>query len=378
MSRTPLLARLLALPACALALASGPVGCDSGERLPVAFGNGLETLDQLENDPFYKLGFRREWTTYVPVTETGRLSHLDSVGDFLVARDSANLTSLVAPSGGEVRWSAPIGSPLQRYVGSVRLDGTVLVCSDTELSVMDVVTGNLIDRQEFANVVNTRPAQYGPLLVFGTANNLVLAHLTTKRFRAWAYGVSAPIVTDPVQMDGGLVALVSQAGEVIVLDGQTGSAAARYKILGGATGRPATDGSRLFVASLDQSVYCFAPGVARPLWRTRTEKPLPDAPTYVDGRVIVFVPGQGLTALDAASGQQRWVAKDVKGTVLGVNKRDLLVWDGRVLSRVDLRDGSVGTQVPIPGNPALAVDQFVDGSLFAGHPTGGITKFQIR
>ena len=378
MVRLSPVARALAFLSTAAGLSVGLVGCDSGEKLPVAFGSGLETIEQLENDPFYKLGFRREWTTYVPVAERGRLKHLDLVGGFLVARDNVNLTSLVSPEGGEVRWSAPVGSPLQRYVGSVTLDGRVLVCSETELSIIDAVTGNLVDRQEFANVVNTRPAQYGPLLVFGTANNVVLAHLTTKRFRAWAYGVSAPIVTDPAQMDGGLVGFVTQAGEVIVLDGQTGSAASRWKILGGATGTPATDGSRLFVASLDQSIYAFAPGVARPLWRTRTDRPLPDAPAYHDGSVYVFVPGQGLTALNADNGQTRWVAKDVRGRVLGINKRDLLVWDGTTLARVAIRDGALTAQATLPGNPPLTVDRFVDGHLYAGHPSGGITRFQAR
>lgn len=375
-SRLRLHARALAL--ALLAGLSALPACDSGDKGPVAFGGGLQTLKELEADPFYRAGFRREWSTFVPVAEAGRLQRLEHVGDFIVARDSSNLVSLILPEGGEVRWSAPIGSSLQRYVGSVRQGALLLVCSETELFAMDTVTGNLIDRQTFERVVNTRPAQFGPLLVFGTASDLVIAHLTDRRIRAWAYGVNAPIVADPVQMNGGLVAFISQIGEVIILDGISGSAAARFRLLGGVTGRPTTDGNRLFVASLDQSLYAFAPGTPRPLWRVRTDRPLTDAPVYHDGRVYLNVPGQGLTAFDANTGAQRWNEPKINGTVISVQGRDLIVWNGKTLARVATRDGAILEQGDIPGVADLITDRFVDGNLYAAHPSGGVTRFQPR
>jgi outer membrane protein assembly factor BamB len=363
----------LGLTALALAL-----GACAEPKPPVAFGSGLSTLEALENDPFYRLGFRRQWATFVPVAEKGRVAHLDFTGEFLVARDATNLTSLIAPEGGEVRWSAPVGSALERYVGATRVGNNIGIATETELYLIDPITGNLADRQNLDHVVNTAPAPAGPYLVFGSANNLIMAHFPTKRLTAWSYGVSGPIVADPVKVAGDLIAFASAAGEVILIDGTTGSATGRYRLDGPVAAKPASDGQRLFVASEDQSLYAFTPGSPRATWRLRTESRLDQPPATHAGRVFITIPREGLTALDAATGKRLWTNPDIGGRVLGVQGRDLILWDGTTLARVSSRDGALVDKAPVPNLAAIAFDRFVDGTLYVAHPSGGISRFNPR
>src|SRR5690606_10342534 len=113
-----------------------------------------------------------------------------------------------------------------RVEGEVALDA-ILVTSDAELFVVDLRTGNLAGRHRFERVVNTAPAVAGDIAVHGTPVGIVSRTLIDSGIPLPGYGLGGSITADPVVIDGSVVGVVSQAGDVLILDASTASALGR-------------------------------------------------------------------------------------------------------------------------------------------------------
>lgn len=330
----------------------------------------------INHDDYGRLGYRIEWTGYSASEKGAAVTHADLLGDVISIVDTHSFLSLISTSSGANRWSTIAAEPLTAFVGSVRDGRRIICCTGYEALFFDVDTGALLDKQKFGRVVCTHPGKIGPYLLFGTRAGEVLAHLTANGIRAWGYGLNGPIETDPLVIDGDAV-FVSQSGDVLVLDGQAGSAKGRAKMYAGAAGKPATSGDAVFVTSLDQSVYAFERYGGATRWRYRTDAALTRSPAYFDGRVYVDIPSKGLTALDARTGKPAWSAPDVHGQVIAVRGARLFVWDGSNAVMLE-KDGQVAEKAVIPDVAAILTDKMVDGSIYVVRKGGSVSKFQPR
>jgi outer membrane protein assembly factor BamB len=375
------------IPAALLALA----GCASSGSGSATGGSGANdtggstasapatlTLAQLEQDPFYRLGFRKEWAGYATVAQGARLTVLETLGDALVAQDSSNVFTLLNTAGGDARWSTPLATPLTRFVGTLRNQNRLIVCSDSEVFLLDVDTGSIVTKQMFKRVVNTKPVMVGPILVFGTANNAAIGHLLTNGLEAWAYGLPGPVTVNPVALGEGKVGVVSQGGVVLVVDASTGQSSASYKIFDGVDGSLGFSDSQLFVPGLDQSLWAFDLYGNKARWRVRTEAPLRRDAVAHSGNVYTEIPGVGLSAYAGHDGRKLWSNNAASGNVIGVGKGHLLVWNGRTLARLDIKTGQTVSEAELPGVSLVKADKFVDGNLYVGYAGGKVVKFQPR
>lgn len=73
---------------------------------------------------------------------------------------------------------------------------------------------------------------------------------------------------------------------------------------------PWVDDSGVYVACTDRSLYKFDVSSGALLWRKRFPQPLTRAPIVHRGMVFQHCEGVGLSVLDAASGDERWVRAD--------------------------------------------------------------------
>src|SRR5690606_12076644 len=112
---------------------------------------------------------------------------------------------------------------------------------------------------------------------------------------------------------------------------------------------PVTDGTMMFVACMDQSVYAFAPENERHVWRYRTNEELAIQPTYDSGVLYVTVPGTGLVALDSMRGSENWIGPDAGGIVVGKRSGSLIVWDGQSVKAVEPSNGDVLSSFRVRG-----------------------------
>ncbi|MBZ0173593.1 MAG: PQQ-like beta-propeller repeat protein, partial [Phycisphaerales bacterium] len=203
--------------------------------------------------------------------------------------------------------------------------------------------------------------------------------------KEWGYGLDGSITADPVQL-GRTAGFVTQTGEVFFVDIPTGSGLGRARISGGLATNPVTDGAFMYIASLDQSIYAFAPGDSTWLWRYRTDAPLTTQPAWHGGVLYAHVASEGLLAFDVGQdalnggrfGEQLWANQAVEGEVVSIRDDELVVWDGANATLVDRVSGDIIARIALPRIKKLIPSEFADGDLYALADNGLLAKFSPR
>lgn len=330
-----------------------------------------------EREAYAKLGYRHEWTGFPTMTAGGRVKFFDVLGDVVVVQESASVLSVLEANNGSSRWSDQVANPLTKFVGNIRDDKRIICCSESEAYFFDIETGAIVDKKHLDKVVNTRPVIVSNNLIFGTSLGEIFGQLKSVGFRTWGNTVNGSIQTNPAIL-GTTLGFVSSTGEVIMLDGATGIGRMRTKIFTGTEVDPAASDTTMFVASLDHSLYAFAPSSPTPVWRQRTDTPLRHQPAYHNGAVYCAIDGTGLVAFDArgenGNAKQLWTAPGVIGSVIGVRKGRLVVWTGSDAVLIDPADGAVVDRVRLSRVGMLKTDTFVDGNLYAVSQDGVVVK----
>lgn len=395
-----LLALLPLLGACSTQPSQGDAPPRSRSAESAAGPLGVVTVSEgvrIVHDEWARIGYRWEWSTTPLAAGRGRVDFIDILDDVVAVQSDDAWTALIQASTGVRLWQVRNASRLTQFFANLRIGDVLLSCGRPELFLMELGSGNLIARQPVSVVITTRPVIYGGLAVFGTPTGEVLCHRFGRPTgeplpppfdsgnKEWGYGLDGAITANPVLL-GRAAGLVTQAGEVFFVDIPTGSGIGRARISGGMATHPVTDGQRMFVASLDQSIYAFEPGSSTWLWRERTAAPLTIQPTLHEGVLYCAVPGEGLVAFSVSDsdliagrfGQRRWIAPGLLGTVVTVRTRDLVLWDGSNAVVVDRATGDVITRARLPRFTRLVASSTSGGDLYAIADNGLLAKFSPR
>jgi len=363
-------------------------GCAAGDGASSRSSTGSSMMRQsrrasqasVQSDPMAELGYRLGWRGYAVLGRSGKVQFFDVFNDVISVHSTSNAVTMMEGSTGANRWIRQLGQRLARFVGSARVDDTLYIASDNELFLLDIRTGEIVDKHRLALVVNTPPLIMDDLAIFGTGAGEVLGHNLITKFKLWGYKLNGAITAPPVRI-GDLFGVVSQNGDTIIIDPETGSSAMRGRIFGGLANAPVADDSAMFIASLDQSIYSFSPGSSSWDWRVRTEQPIVEQPTILDSVLYVDIPGAGLTAMDANNnGAELWVNPELPGTVVGVRDGDLIVWSRATatLFRVDAARGDVIAKILLPGVVHVRLSPTTDGALYTATADGVVSKFIPR
>lgn len=334
----------------------------------------------INHDGWARLGYRYDWTSYPYVSGKGRIRFADAYPDMVVVQESGGILSLIETSNGGVRWSAELANPLTKFVGNER-DGDRIVCSsESEAFVLAAATGNIMARQRIDKVVNTDPIiisrPNGGIAIYGAPRGEVLAHYLGQGVKVWGFRTTAAVEGRPVMM-GNTIGAVAQDGSVYFIDASSGALQGRGGMFDGVSTDPVTNGQIMFVASLDQSLYAFAPTGAQ-LWRHRCDARLRVQPTAENDVVYCTVPELGLTAFDAGTGQIRWSAEDMGGTIIARRNGRLIAWDGRNVATLDPNNGDVIDRAEMAGVDFITTDKYDDGNLYVVAKSGIVAKFVTR
>ncbi|MBC7772894.1 MAG: PQQ-binding-like beta-propeller repeat protein [Pyrinomonadaceae bacterium] len=368
------------------AVFAGIIGCVTGANCMMGcaekgpqYVSPLERANAFEpeREAYAKLGYRHEWTGFPTMTAGGKVEFFDILGDVVVVQESSSVLSVIEAGNGTSRWSDQVANPLTKFVGNIRDDKRVISCSESEAYFFDIETGALVDKKHLDKVVNTRPVIVDNNLVFGTSLGEIFGQLKAVGFRTWGNTVSGAIQTNPAVL-GSTLGFISSTGEIVMLDGATGVSKMRTKIFTGTEADPAASDNMMFVASLDHSLYAFAPSSPTPVWRQRTDTPLRHQPTYHDGAVYCAIDGTGLVAFDSrgsnGNARELWTTPGVTGTVIGLRKGRLLLWTGSEGILIDPADGAIVDRAKLDRVAVLKTDAFVDGSLYAVSEDGVVVK----
>lgn len=325
------------------------------------------------------LGYRPQWNALATVTRGRTMAFFSAYPDILVAHESGNSISVLEASTGASRWRLDLAGPVTKFLGNIRdrRNDDILSMSETEVFVLDSRTGGLKDRQPLATISNTPPAQFGNILVYGCPTGEVQGHNLSSGFKQWGYQLEGAITVSPAPI-GGAVAVVSERGEVAILDPLSGSSLGRARIFHGPRSQPAATTTTLFIASTDQSIWAFGAEGGEPLWRVRTERALTGQPVVHQGVVFVPVPDLGLSAYQAGTGEHLWSATGVSGSVIAVRRGRLIVREQDEALAIDPLTGQILERAAMKGVWRMVPDAFVDGNMYLVEPRGRVQKFSPR
>lgn len=335
---------------------------------------------KVDYDAWARIGYRLDWVgfPFPGASPNSKPSFIDMHDDAVFIQDSNSTVSCVEASNGAVRWSNTLAGPLTKFV-AVERDASspdrVYVASESELFTLGVGNGNLVGRERFSRVVNTRPVFEGNLAIFGCSNGEVMAHMIGRNLKAWGFGAVGAIDRDPVRL-GESIVFITGSGDIPMLN-SGGRLAARAHVYQGVDTDPVSDGERVFIAGRDQSIWSFdAAGGLQ--WRHRTSVPLTVQPTAWNNVLYCEIPGEGLHAFESSSGTPVWSNKALTGTVIGSRSGNLLVWNGSTLSLVDVARGDVISAIELPGIRSLSLQSFDDGTIYAVTDKLSLAKFLPR
>lgn len=361
---------LLLVSGCSSPMSSTTPNTNSQD--PILAGSGEEA----ERTPHARLGYRLDWRGYPASPGTADLRHFIPLGDAIVYHDTRNNLSILETDTGRIRWSISLGSPLTSYPGHARIGDRLVTASDTDVQYFDIRTGNLVDRARLHALASSGPVVMGTLAIFGSATGEAYAIRVNGGFKQWGHMLNAPITASPVKIDDTNVAFVSNSGDVIIVDAESGSALGRrQQIYNGIDNNPVTDGRALYIAGLDQSVWAFNVEDGRLLWRLRTEAPITAQPAVWNGMVLLELDRKGFTAINASTGDVLWSNQRVAGEAVAARSGDIIVWDGEEAIVLDARRGDVIERVPFSGFRRVLSVPFEDGSLYTVSPDSTINKY---
>lgn len=359
-------------------------GCEAGrfDAGPVRTPQERRAAFPIPHEDYARLGYRLDWVGYPVQTGSLPVEHLEPYDDIVVALEAGSTVSVLETGTGARRCSDQLSSPLTRFAGLERYGDHLLVCADDEVFFLDPRTCHLTARQKLARIVRTPPVRYGNLLIFGTGTGELFAHMTSVGIggvKAWGFAIQGAIEHRPVLV-GSVVGAVSQRGEVLFVEAESGALVGRNSIHAGLATDPVADEQAMYVASLDQSIYAFAPMGATLVWRYRTAAPLRVQPTIHAGRLYCAVAEQGLTAFEADSGRVLWTCPAFNGTVMGVVGGRLLGFNPASGEGVllDPARGDVIERVRLPGVSFLRLDRFENGNLYVVSHSGLVARFIPR
>lgn len=365
--------RVIAMLAAAAPLALS-LGCKSSQDTVSEDRIAVPDVDALPTSPQAKLGYRLDWRGFPAIA--GDPQFFELLGDTIAVIDSRNNLTVMDTTTGRNRWSAAVGHRLERIVGVTRYSDVLVVCSETLCQLFDIKTGKLLARHHLSSLANTPPVIVRDIAIMGCSNGELLGHSLSTGYKAWGYMLGGVITARPVLMAEFDVGAVSQAGDVIIVDASTGSASGRLtSIFGGLANNPVASERRLFVASLDQSVYAFDRSTGARAWRVRTESRIRAQPTYDSGRLYIALEREGLVCLDSATGDTVWANAKALGTVIGARGSTLIVREGDTIRRLRSDSGETIDTFEFEGIFALATEKFADGAMYTISKQGVVQKF---
>lgn len=319
--------------------------------LTPVIARGQSDAPLIDNESLQQLGLVRFWEAILPLTPDDRIRDAYLVDEALyVTSERGGLFALKADVG-LLRWGAPLTEPSFRIYPPRHLredgsSGPTIVSTTTEFLILDRYTGQVRQRFVPPFAIGSAAIGFDGMLFAGGSDgrfySLQLNHPTAPTPpKRWEVLAGGPVSTVPLLYDGNTLLFASQAGKVFACLAEDKTFRWSYRVGGAIQADPAIDDGGVYVASADRSLYKLHRGTGKLIWRSRFPGPLLAAPVAVAQTVYQFCDDNGLTALDAITGKEKWRLSSGKTLAAHSSEGDVVFTaDGR-LAVLDHESGAV-------------------------------------
>lgn len=304
-------------------------------------------------------GMFRYWQAHLPLAPGDRIQEGHLVEDALyVITEGGSLFALTSDTG-LIRWASKLTAAEFKiyrptHVRTADGAGPVVIPTTSEVFIYDRFTGDLRQRFTPDFAAGSAAVAYDDNLFLGSADGRFYSlKLNDPRarepFKRWTVEAGGPVTAAPLLYDRDMLLFASQNGTVYSCRGANKVLNWVFRTDGPVLGDPAIDGSGVYVASMNRSLYKLNLVSGKAIWRARLPRPLIEGPIVAAHTVYQYCTGHGLSAIDAHTGREKWREPDGRAFVAHSRSGDVVLTHDRRLLMVDHDTGDLRFTINAPG-----------------------------
>ncbi len=312
----------------------------------------------VEKLPLQAAGFELFWEAKLPLESGDIVENAYLVDEALyVTTDLGDVFALKADVG-LLRWGFNLTEPDYRIFKPTHVvvqgnTGPVIFPTVTDVAVFDRFSGEQIQRFRPEFPSGSAAVAYNNTLLIGSSNgrvySMVFNHPTVAQpFKRWDVMAGGPVTAAPLLYDRGWLLFASQSGRVFSCVAANKKLNWSYKTGGPVLADPAVDPTGIYVASTDRSLYKLNRNTGTPIWRSCFPDALRESPVVLGDTVYQYCDDNGLTAVNAADGTERWRSEKAVTIAAHTAGGDVLFTRDHRLEIVDPTTGEVGASISAP------------------------------
>lgn len=329
-------------------------------------------------------GLQHRWTHQIPLARSSheKVAQVWCLGNTLYVLTSQNVLHSINRLTGTSTWAAPVDLGDRDFLfyrpQEVANGASLLLVNHTSALLLDRATGRILKRDSLGFAATTAPIAYGNVFAVGSAsqdfNGAFVDLLGVPKWHVRAFGDS--FVSDPVMILNRDIIFASRKGLLWEVHLDSGQALWKdKKVNGEVIGGLATDGSRVYVPSLEGKLYAFDALSGNHVWDTHLSGLLDQTPFVANKLVLVVGSGSGLHALDSANGDLKWSVPGITRLVSDSPDHIYAADAKGTLYAIAPATGAVETRVPV-ANVAQYLTNQIDTSIVILTKDGRLAAFE--
>lgn len=318
-------------------------------------------------------GFRAYWTIQVPLAsgESVRSAYLIDENVYVVS--DQGLVFSVEAATGLIRWADEVANPQfriykptqYRTIGGRAVVGIV---SSSSIKVLDRYSGDHIQEISLPFPEGGPALGFDGKLFMGSYNGRVYSLFPTQRVpngfvQLWEVATGGAVTTAPIFDNDDNLVFASYGGHVFSCSAVDKTLYWASTVGGAVHAELASDIGGIYVASQDRSLYKLNSNTGAVEWRVRFPWELDEGPAVVARTAYQYSQGQGLTALDADTGSERWKLADGRNLAAHSGERDFVFTTDRRLAVIDHVNGSQIASISA-GGAEFAITNVDDDAIY--------------
>lgn len=303
------------------------------------------------------VGLSRLWQSELPLERLDRVEDAYLVDDALYVTTDHGVLFALENRTGLIRWAEKVSQaefPIRPPTHLMSPDGRgpTVVMASGKITVFDRYSGDRLTTVVPEFTFASAPVGYDRFLFAGTFDGYMRSMLFTADgglLDRWQVRVGDRITATPLLYGNQKLLFADHTGTVYSCRALDKALDWQFRTGGKVLGDVAVDDSGVYIASADRSMYKIDGSTGTLLWRHRFPCPLLQGPVVAGDTVYQFCEAQGLYALDAASGVERWNLPRGLQHCTSLADRDIILTREQHLLFVDRMTGAVRDELDAAG-----------------------------